>query len=545
MTGHALSVRRLRFRGRVANSLATRGRVEMALATGASRLGDEAILCVRRIAIALPRVEKLEDALEAETRAAARPARGPVPANANAVLFADRAELLACLARDWCVGNASASWWWPVLFPGNDFAVLVRRLWLEDARPVPAALERLESVGLAAQFLMKLAPRDVAALWRNIVNAYHLAALEAAWDPPEIVAPDPGIARSRDPTPWADRIAPHPSLSSEAARVWITAILLNRAPGKIRSMSFALQIRASNFRRETPSAAQLPSERVPSNSEEISTRREAAPQSRPMSVDQVPDVTAPLFDAPNGESATAVAFSPPSPRQESPRDSRIRPLPGMRSDRFKNAEPINSAAATSEEAISVSKPPASSAAETGVSVALPSVSLPDRITTEWGGLLYLVNVAISLELYGDFSMPARPGLALPLWDFLALLGERMIGAEFAGEPLAGLFARLSGRSEGEPPGVDFEPPAGEPLPLWLDGICHDLHARVAASLGLGDDCDLRSLVLNYHAKIEADEARVDAHFSLANHPIELRVAGLDRDPGWVPAAGRSIYFHYD
>ena len=46
-------------------------------------------------------------------------------------------------------------------------------------------------------------------------------------------------------------------------------------------------------------------------------------------------------------------------------------------------------------------------------------------------------------------------------------------------------------------------------------------------------------------EIETTSARVDAHFSLAKHPIELRMAGLDRDPGWVPAGGRSIYFHYD
>jgi hypothetical protein len=31
---------------------------------------------------------------------------------------------------------------------------------------------------------------------------------------------------------------------------------------------------------------------------------------------------------------------------------------------------------------------------------------------------------------------------------------------------------------------------------------------------------------------------------LATLPIELRIAGLDRDPGWIPSAGRSISFHF-
>ena len=80
------------------------------------------------------------------------------------------------------------------------------------------------------------------------------------------------------------------------------------------------------------------------------------------------------------------------------------------------------------------------------------------------GVFYLVNVVIALEFYGDFTTPAQPGLALPLWDFLAFIGERMIGDEFAEDPLPVLFAELSGRSEGEPPGAHFEPPTGEPLP---------------------------------------------------------------------------------
>ena len=93
--------------------------------------------------------------------------------------------------------------------------------------------------------------------------------------------------------------------------------------------------------------------------------------------------------------------------------------------------------------------------------------------------------------------------------------------------------------------MHFEPPTSEPLPAWLDRICHDIEVRLTASLSVTDRDERRALVLNHQAKIEADSLRVDVHFSLASHPIELRMAGLDRDPGWVPAAGRSIYFHYD
>ena len=32
---------------------------------------------------------------------------------------------------------------------------------------------------------------------------------------------------------------------------------------------------------------------------------------------------------------------------------------------------------------------------------------------------------------------------------------------------------------------------------------------------------------------------------LAELPIAIRLAGLDRDPGWIPAAGRSVAFHFE
>lgn len=547
MTGHALSVRQLRFRGRVANSLATRGRVEMALAAGASRLEGEAILCVRRIAIALPRVDNLSAALDAERSNAARPAHDAVPANANAILFADRAELLACLARDWCAGNASVCWWWPVLFPRDDFAKIVRAAWLEDARPVPAALARLEAAGLAPKFLATLSPGDVATLWRNIVHTFQLPALDAAWSATDITAADPATVREpRKTAPWASWIIPDPSLRTDCARILITAILLERAPAKVRSVSFASDVRAWIRSRAIPAVDASAATQIfplvkktPANGNFPQSRAVTAAFESTLDLGRPVEAVRTAPASPPNRESIAIAGStkvesgldpapPPSPRtRERPANSvmserRVRPA------RIERAAPVTSPLTPPDE-----------------SIALPAGPLPNCISTEWGGSFYLVNVAIALGFYGDFTTPARPGLALPLWDFLALVGERMIGEEFAEDPLPCLFAKLSGRAEGESPGADFEAPTGETLAIWLDRICHEIQARVAASLGLGHDCDLGAFVLNHHAKIETNSERLDAHFSLAEHPVELRVAGLDRDPGWVPAGGRSIYFHYD
>lgn len=534
MTEHALSVRRLRFRNRIANPLAARGRVEAALAGGAgsSRLENEAILCVRRIGISLPRLDRLSNALETEASAAARPARGFVPANANAVCFADQAELLACLARDWWAHNKNTSWWWQVLFPKNDFGEVVRRAWLEDARPLPAALARLESAGLASQFLTTFSNVDLAALWRNIVNAFHLPVLDSAWSAPDVIAAEPAaMHRPWKTAPWSPWISLEPSLTIEAARVLVTAILLERAPAKVRSLTFAHEVRAWYQLRENRRVSELAFDQTFPLVERASPKG-SDPHPAPAVLSS--HLNLPLgagrmerVGPANAEYTARQTASSPSLPQESSANARRR-TDRARSLRLEKGAPTSSSIATTDEI-----------------VALPSAAVQDRIATEWGGALYIINVAIALGLYGDFTTPSQAGLALSLWDFLALLGHRMVGEAFAEDPLFSLFARLSGRSEEEPPGADFEPPTAEPLALWLDRICHHVRVRTAASLGLGDARDLRALVLNHHAKIETTSARMDAHFALATHPIELRMAGLDRDPGWVPAGGRSIYFYYD
>jgi hypothetical protein len=559
-------IRRLRFRGRLANPRLERRRVEAALTDGATgaRFGKETILCVRRLAIARPRVEQLKGALEAEISAAARPARGFVPANANAVLFADRAELLVCLARDWCVGETANRWWWPVLFPGNDFDVVVRRAWLEDACPVPAALTRLEAAGLAARFLAKLSPVDLATLWRNMVHAFHLSALDAAWKANgwPVAESLPQILAGRSP-PWAPWIERLSSLAPEAARIFVTALLLERVPGVVHSVSFTREVRVWTMATETAfseDAPEPPNLRVAPNE----TFRDTEEGSRfaelsPGQPDQGVGPSATLWKTQKGlpakpsksgqavrsdsdvglQSAAANGTSPSATHSPAVRPAAPRPE-GLTSSGICE----NGARADSREKSPTVVSPDVALAGLDI-VPLPSIPAPDQIHTDWGGSLYLVNVAIALGLYGDFTTPARQGLALTLWDFLALVGERLIGDAFAADPLHSLFARLSGRAENEPPGADFVPPTGEPLAIWLDRISREIQERVAAALGLDDDCDLRTLLLYHHAKIETTSARVDAYFSLAKHPIELRMAGLDRDPGWVPAGGRSIYFHYD
>ena len=46
------------------------------------------------------------------------------------------------------------------------------------------------------------------------------------------------------------------------------------------------------------------------------------------------------------------------------------------------------------------------------------------------------------------------------------------------------------------------------------------------------------------AEVHVSATTLDLQFSLDQLPLAVRVAGLDRDPGWIPAAGRSLCFHF-
>jgi hypothetical protein len=47
------------------------------------------------------------------------------------------------------------------------------------------------------------------------------------------------------------------------------------------------------------------------------------------------------------------------------------------------------------------------------------------------------------------------------------------------------------------------------------------------------------------ARVSVTTTHLDVVMALSDLPVEVRLAGLDRDPGWVPAAGRSVAFHFD
>ena len=95
---------------------------------------------------------------------ASRPTRGVIVGQPDSVLFADEAELLACLALSISSGQAWSCWWWQVVlktipaFFGRSAAVT--KVFCERARYIPAALDLLSNWGKAVPVVKAISNSD-------------------------------------------------------------------------------------------------------------------------------------------------------------------------------------------------------------------------------------------------------------------------------------------------------------------------------------------------------------------------------------------------
>ena len=662
------------------DALALRLRLERALA-GADfhppGLPASAILCVRRLSdrrASAPRAlaggatafaewqRSVAAAIERLVRHAASPARGPVPANAEAVIFGDQAELLACLAADWCEEAAPARWWWRSLFGGLDAAAAMLSAWLGAPEHVPAALGRLGAAGKLIPFTRVLGENEARSIRRRVVEKFGLYELAAAFDSTAERTGSTtraGAERTELPAePWG-RYVPELrgyGLGPEQSCMAGVGLMLLRAPSRVRSSPFAESVRRWRFSADAPASGEAERPRPRPEVKPPATRE--AETEAPTAVFNVghealtfSESTPGSGEDDEGKSSglhSASHGATPGARVEHEGavdgNSSVRPgdfaeeIPPMEDDDRVGLMSIG-AGAESRPALRQSrreeKVPESESrsSETAVNDSVEGVEsapappvIQARIQTGFGGLFYLINIGLALNLYGDFTTPLRPGIALPLWDFLALLGERLCGARVRGDAVWGLLAVLAGRHEDESPGRDFAPadawrmpaewlaPFREPcvlnwsdeggrlrvrhaegflvldVPLvtsdserqlaeellaygglaglslcraqsvfdddddgaeggalerWLGRLLPYIDARLRRALGVRESGEAARLACEHEARVSVTETRLDVTFALERLPVEVRLAGLDRNPGWVPAAGRHVAFRYE
>lgn len=650
------TVARLQFGRAPADPLAARLRIAGLLAASELRppgLAPAAIVCIRKLRDPLPGALRLDQyglhpppawqqAVSAElarlTSQAARPVREAVPANAECVLFADRAELLACLARDWCAGEIRRHWWWQGLFPRQESARAVLSAWREAPAYLPGAWQYLVELGSAQAFAARLRADETRDLLQDLLRCFALDELRVALDlaatpsrvgvaahapagQTETNAPA-GSAAAHRPSgvttiaPWQDWApeAGHSALTPAQQCLLGLALTLRRAPAVARTRAFAravqswssdVQQRPAAAARTAPSAAVGQEQRMASQADGPATVRAGAPQSLPT----------------NNSAPRAVELAPLAAKRHAP-------VAAGGSDDHR-------AAANEASVVTSETKVAPRAMEVGCAASAPNTLLNEAaLLTDYGGLFYLLNLALYLELYGDITTPAVRDIPLGIWDFLALLGERLVGTALRRDPVWMLLAQLAGRDEGQEPGADgvlpeqwrapaawLEPlatdeqwtwamnagrlrvchpaqflvldlpladdPAAQlrnelaayaPLPAvapanihcasgaestfakgllaattapatalqrWLDWLLPYVRVRLQRALRLAEAEAVGTTLCAHRARVFVTTTHLDVRLTLADLPVALRWAGLDRDPGWIPATGRIIKFHFE
>lgn len=685
MKGSAVQIKSLRVRGtgRYAPEIATR-RLEFLLSAanwGDTGLAPANILCIRKLHDPLPYVLPLDGravlppqrwqlALTGDlarlVREAARPARGSVQVNAEAVVFDDWAQVLACFAGDFIEGGIGGNWWWDLLM--SQRALLqplgaVVQHWLAEPYLLPGTLASLEHgtrlrfVGLlgnnvAGELLHAMSRCLGLPVWKELIGQNRV---RSAIERPDVTGTGTAAMSVGDNLPARFRVEFWDPEDAGAA--------LPRASNTDRVPRVAPPNASTATRRRTPESAESENGRSSDSSDESmaepsgvgmeSLLEDGTNPWQGVLSDADGAVLAPWAEALLGVAlcaarapvrlcdpawiegvcrrlthrlGPAAAAAADSASNERPSVGRVGSSVGERQD--PNLSPV------SQVTTSV-RPLDNERAEGLRAWIVPSQSLDapiqemvaDRqVQTALAGLFYLLNVALYLGLYGDFTRPLDRGLPLPIWDFVVLVGRALLGSDYSPEdPLWVLLADLAGRRSDSKAGAGFVPPPDWRLPsAWLAALPHEPHqvalwslqqqrlvavhplgfvvldlpaiddaaacalaaeyanelegyglqlakteridcvmlrnepsldrwvlwiseyirCRLHAVLSLDPDQRLGSVVFAQPGFVVVTPAHVDVLFSLEKLPISIRLAGLDRDPGFVPSAGRSIRFFF-
>lgn len=499
----------------------------LADAEAPARLPPGAILIARRARLALPPrgsgrpVPGLDCALDPLVEQAARPARGFVPAGAQAVLFEDEAELLACLASAFANGVLVDQWWWSGLLQGRSDAAAVTTAWLDRPRAVAAALDMLDRRGEAALVVTRLGEPFSLAIAHAIVVAHDLpqlseAALTAASAIQVDAAPSQSVAQTLSLAPWRE-LGLNIETSTLPPRLhWpiILAAGLRRAPAMVRSARFVRQV--AEWRAYDAVEADIRQPPTPSHPVQISHPRAARAKPEPTGPRAIVDAS---LDEPGVAAPAPWRRSQTRPGDTSARaDHDDSPYTDHQTDAEQASRPEPVVVAPAERATGTFETP---------------------LRTRRGGLLFLLNAGLALDLWGDFSAPQHEGLSIDPWTWLIEMGLRLCGETLKDDAIWPVLKDLAFDLADA-----FAEPAPRPPPRPMDAQARVLKRRLRAALGVADVRGVRALLLQRPADLWVSATRIDAAFDLASHPIEVRASGLDRDPGWIPAAGRDVRFHF-
>jgi hypothetical protein len=654
-------ISKLRVTGEQRDGLEIRLRLENTLAATdftPAGLPPQTILCVKKLRDPQPETLRLNNydvtrpdvwrsslarEIERLYRRAARPVRETVPAQAESVVFADDAELLACLATDWCENILAGNWWWRGLFPNLQTAHSVAQIWISSTESAPAALEILAQTKRAVPFMSKLQPSEVKGLLRQIILVFGLEHLrkvmfETIAEKPDLQFENSFFAAPPKNAPWLAFAPETEVLSPDFERQSLLGIglMLARAPRIVRSSEFARQV--ENLRRAPENRAKI----SPTEAVEIFVRSEKKRAEIPRKSGEkhfttekknLPPDSLETETSPVSENKAAQIFAEVPPVEKHPAENAD--FPKAAQPEFaspKNLEKSNDVSfESSVSEIIFRRQESGTKTEIKQFEKLPIhqvfaeesvVETDDRerelsVETDFGGVFYLLNLGLYLKLYRDFADTETMEIDLNIWDFVALLSLELTDGQIENDVVWRLLAQLAGRESDYHPAKNFNAPNDWRMPpewlktfptdekwtwaktekrlvvrhpsgfsiidierrggaenqlndelkiyrrgfsesaandfpniaeaskTWLKNLTEYVEIRLRQALNLpADEEAISAVLLERRATIVVTATHLDVTFRLADLPFAVRFSGLDRDAGWIPAAGKYVKFHY-
>ncbi len=456
-----------------------------------------AVLLLRQMTTAAPLSQRNVSAARAEEQVrcqiaelyhtAARPAANAEANRADSVIFSDEAELLACLTRDLLKGQAFAKWYWQPFLRGMPRATgaALAQVWEARAASLPAALGQLEMEPARAAVAL-LSPREVSAVVRALHQAFDFpeTALSRAAAGPHASPParqsvesaygglssaDTVGIHSTDVTaatpPWTHWLPERDAttLSPQAQYLLGLALALDRAPSFARSARFAHQ-----------AAVWLDETLFP---------RQASPEIKPLPVPSR-EARGEFFGA-NPQEGTLPALRPLlTELRHPPIESRTGEATSQRVEPKQMPEASRAADAASPSGVHSSGDapvgPSQVVATNGINEPLRPDEFrfgalepfpADGVWAELGGILYLINLLIWLDLPGSWSEDSALAEHLSGWAIVEMFARHLLGntiTRFADDPIWALLRTLDGRTADAPIGASLLEPSSFRLPAkWL------------------------------------------------------------------------------
>jgi hypothetical protein len=502
---------------------------------------DRSVLVIRRLSVPAADPRTAREHVAALLRDAARPALGPVAPDCAAVLFSDEVEAMSCLTTDLVTGRAADRWYWPTpTWTGSaGIGAALTRLWLDRPSWVPAMLAHL------ARRSQPDAVRAVGLLSDPQARAVLDALLAAFRDP--VVSPEPPTRDDDGPTPVPDRPLALPSrwgaggadLRPVGRALLMLGLTLAVTPSAARS---------SRLRREVDNLLLSGNTSRP-----VNDNRSAVPDQ--IGTRPVNDPVRWPVDAPAGNRSTASdrtgSRSADDPVR-SPVDVSVGNRPtasdrtGSRSADDAVRWPVDAPGGTRSAAPDqVGNRSAGDAARRPVDAsAVPRRPAANDVEPEptrhrWDGwgtavesrfatFFYAVNLMTRLDLPRVDSLEPESG-----WATLEALGRSLLPTACTTEPTTEhqdpiwrILAELDGRDP------------STPTPVRLGALTHRLH-------GLLERHRLAPEVFAQPGTLVVGRTHIDVVLGLHQIDLAARSSGLDHDPGWVPALGRIIAYHFD